>query len=114
MVYIHPERVQRVTDPKTNEKLYLVIIDPILKSGAMTSVYYRIGAPPPTQREEPKYPAFLTRVDEMSFGEASLLLQTKPIVERFAVHIEIYSAPESDLMPSTAHPPKGEPYTCYR
>ena len=113
IVDIHPKRVKRVKVPKTKEELYLVIIDPILKSGAMISSSYRIGAPPTTRREEPRYPAFLPRMDEMSFGEASHL-QTKPIVGPFAVQMEIYFVPESYLMPTTAHPTKVEPYMFYR
>ena len=113
IVDVHPECVSRAKDPETKAELYLVLIDPSLKSGAMTSSSYRIGGPLSTQRQDPKYPAFLPRVDEMSFGDASHL-QTKPVVGPFAVQMEIYSASESDLMPSTAHPSKGDPYVCYR
>ena len=107
IVDIHPERVQRAKDPETKAELYLVLIDPNLKSGEMTSSSYRTGGPLSTQRQDSKYPAFLPRVDEMSFGDASHL-QDKLIVGPFAVQMEIYSAPEGDLIPTTAHHSKGE------
>ena len=83
-----------------------------MKIGLMPSVSYRAGAQP-TQSELPTYPAFLPRVDEMSFDEASHL-QAKPLVGPFAVQMEVYSAPEDSLLPTTAHPAKVKPYSCYR
>ena len=79
----------------------------------MTSSSYRIGVPLPTQREDPKYQAFLPLVDDMTYDEVSSL-QNIPIVGPYAVHMEIYSEPEDSMKPATADPTNGDPYVCYR
>ena len=111
MVDIHPDRVKRVKVPETKESLYLVTIDPMVKSGLQQRFY---GSNTASAQNAPlPYPEFWKRVDEMAFGEASHLAE-KPLVGPFAVQMEIYMAPEDSLISATAHPTKGESYQCYR
>ena len=64
VVDIHPERVQRVRIPETKESLYLVTIDPMVKSG-LQQRFYGSNTARSAQNEPLPYPEFWKRVDEM-------------------------------------------------